>query len=87
MAQHDDVTYGDELLIFNKKVGFLAAWAEETKESMTGIATLTVAINSKEFPGVHEMKINTNEFEVWKIENPDAAKALVKAYLPRWLER
>lgn len=84
--QHDAVTENDELYIWSKTTGYMKAWAGETKENrFTGLAYFRVTINSKALPGVSEMVINTNTFDVWQADNPEVLKKIAETFVqPEW---
>lgn len=86
MTQHDAVETNDELYIYSKATGYLKAWAIETKENRsTGLAYLRVTINSKTLPGISEMTINTNTFDVWQADNPEVLKKIAESFIhPEW---
>lgn len=86
MTQHDAVETNDELYIYSKTTGYLKAWAQETKENRsTGLAYLKVTINAKTLPGIPEMTINTNTFDVWQADNPEVLKKIAETFVqPEW---
>lgn len=85
MTQHDAVKDTDELYIYSKATGYLKAWAQETKGEYEGLAYLKVTINAKTLPGISEMTINTNTFDVWQADNPDALKKIAESFIhPEW---
>lgn len=83
--QNDDVTENDELYIWSKTTGYMKAWAGETKTRFQGLAYFRVTINSKALPGVSEMVINTNTFDVWQADNPEVLKKIAESFIqPEW---
>ncbi len=85
MTQHDAVKDTDELYIYSKATGYLKAWAQETKARFEGLAYLKVAINAKTLPGISEMTINTNTFDVWQADNPEVLKKIAESFIhPEW---
>lgn len=85
MTQHDAVNNGDTLYIYSPKTGYLSARARETKGEFEGLAYLMVRIDSKNLPGISEMTINTNTFDVWQAENPEVLKEIAEAFIqPEW---
>lgn len=79
--QYDDVEIDEELILYSKGTGYLKAWADETKKSFEGLAFLKVGLNSAVLPGISGMTVNTNTFDVWKAENPEALKRVADAFL------
>lgn len=85
MTQHDAVEANDELYIYSKATGYLKARAQETKTRFEGLAYLKVAINAKTLPGISEMTINTNTFDVWQADNPVVLKKIAESFIhPEW---
>lgn len=85
MTQHDAVKDTDELYIYSKATGYLKAWAREIKEPYEGLAYLKVGINAKTLPGISEMTINTNTFDVWQADNPEVLKKIAESFIhPEW---
>lgn len=85
MTQHDAVKDADELYIYSKATGYLKAWAQETKARFEGLAYLKVAVNAKTLPGIAEMTINTNTFDVWQADNPEVLKKIAESFIhPEW---
>jgi hypothetical protein len=85
MTQHDAVETNDELYIYSKATGYLKAWAQQTKGVFEGMAYLKVAINAKTLPGISEMTINTNTFDVWQADNPVVLKRIAENFIhPEW---
>ena len=85
MTQHDAVKEDDELYIYSPATGYLKAWSGETKGEYEGLAYLEVTINSKSLPGITEMTINTNTFDVWKADNPEVLKKIAETFVqPEW---
>jgi len=83
--QHDDVTDGDQLYIYSKTTGYMKAWANESKNCFTGLAYLKVNLNSKALPGVSEMTINTNTFDVYQADNSEVLKKIAESFIqPEW---
>lgn len=83
--QHDKITKDDELYIYSKTTGYMKAWAQESKEGFTGLAYFRVAINSKSLPGVSEMTINLNTWDVWLADNPEVLKKIAESFIrPEW---
>lgn len=83
--QYDAVTENDELYIYSKATGYMKAWARETKDQYHSLATLKVMINSKTLPGIDELRINTNTFDVWQADNPEVLKKIAAMYIqPEW---
>lgn len=83
--QHESVTEKDQLYIYSKATGYMKAWARETKDYFQGLAYLKVEINSKNLPGVSDMTINTNTFDVWKADNPEVLKKIAEQFVqPEW---
>lgn len=85
MARHGDFRENDKLLIRSEKLGFIRAWAGEDSTEFDSTSYMKVDINSKKFPGIVSLVIDTNEFDVWQITDPEAITHLVSEYLP--LER
>lgn len=81
MTMHDAVEKNDKLIIFNKALGYTYAQALEDKEQYTGSAMLRVAVNSKTLPGVFEMQISVNDWDVWKEESLDGLKQALDSFL------
>lgn len=86
MTQHDAVKDTDELYIYSKATGYLKAWANETKTGrLVEPAYLKVTINAKTLPGISEMTINTNTFDVWQAGNPEVLKKIAESFIhPEW---
>lgn len=85
MTQHDAVKDADELYIYSKATGYLKAWARETKGPYEGLAYLHVEINAKTLPGISEMTINTNTFDVWQADNSVVLKKIAESFIhPEW---
>lgn len=83
--QYDAVNENDELYIYSKTTGYMKAWAQETKDSFTGLAYLKVQINSKSLPGISDMTINTNTFDVYQADNPEVLKKIAETFVqPEW---
>lgn len=83
--QYDAVNENDELYIYSKTTGYMKAWARETKDSFTGLAYLKVQINSKSLPGISDMTINTNTFDVYQADNPEVLKKIAETFVqPEW---
>lgn len=84
--QYDAVTENDELYIYSNMTGYMKALAGETKENRsTGLAYLRVYINSKTLPGISDMTINTNTFDVYRSDNPEVLKKIAETYIrPEW---
>lgn len=85
--QHDKISKDDELYIYSKTTGYMKAWAYEDKEGFTGLAYFRVAINSKSLPGVSEMVINLNTWDVWLADNPEVLKKIAESFIRPELER
>lgn len=82
MTQHDAVEANDELYIYSKATGYLKAWARETKTGRLGeLAYLKVQINAKTLPGISDMTINTNIFDVWQADNPVVLKKIAESFI------
>lgn len=85
MTQHDAVEANDELYIYSKATGYLKAWARETKGPYEGTALLRVQINAKSLPGISDMTINTNTFDVWQADNTVVLKKIAESFIhPEW---
>lgn len=83
--QHEAVMENDELYIYSKTTGYMKAWAQETKTRFQGLAYLKVTVNSKSLPGVSDMTINTNTFDVWQADNPEVLKKIAEQFVqPEW---
>lgn len=87
MSIHEDgIKEKDKLYIFSPTTGFLHALALEDREPF-GWATFRVAINSEALPGIQEMVINTNTFDVWKDDNPEVLKKIAQQYIKPHITR
>lgn len=85
MTQHDAVETNDELYIYSKATGYLLAWTKESKRPNEGLAYLRVGLNAKTLPGVSEMTINTNTFDVWQADNLEVLKKIAENFIhPEW---
>lgn len=85
MTQYDAVKDADELYIYSKATGYLKAWARETKGPYEGLTYLKVQINAKTLPGISDMTINTNTFDVWQADNPEVLKKIAESLIhPEW---
>lgn len=85
MTQHDAVETKDELYIYSKATGYLKAWSRESKGKFEGMAYLKVSINAKTLPGISEMTINTNTFDVWQADNSVVLKKIAESFIhPEW---
>lgn len=83
--QHDAVTENDELYIWSKTTGYMKARAGEDKHEFFGLAYFRVTLNSKALPGVSEMVINTNTFDVWPADHPEVLKKIAESFIqPEW---
>lgn len=83
--QHDAVNEKDAIYLYSKTTGYMKGWARETKGYFEGLAYLKVEINSASLPGVSEMTVNTNTFDVWLAENPEVLKKIAESYVkPEW---
>lgn len=83
--QYDAVNENDELYIYSPATGYLKAWSMVTKGEFEGLASLKVVINSEALPGVTEMRINTNTFDVWQADNPVVLKKIADTFIkPEW---
>jgi len=88
MTQHDTVEANDELYIYSKATGYLKAWARETRGVYEGLAYFKVEINSKTLPGISEITINVNTFDVWQADNPEVLKKIAESFIhPEWTRR
>lgn len=88
MTQHDDVKKNDEIYIWSKTTGFMLAHAAETKENrITGLAYFRVYLNSKALPGVTEMVINVNTWDVWLATNPEVLRKIADSFIRPEYER
>lgn len=81
MTQYDAVKDTDELYIYSKATGYLKAYAQETKGQFEGLAYLKVYINAKTLPGISDMTINTNTFDVWRADNLDVLKRIAESFI------
>ncbi len=79
--QYDVVEYGDALYLYSETTGFIRAYAEETKGPYQGLAYLKVSLNSAALPGISEMTVNTNTFDVWKADNPEVLTKIAETYI------
>ena len=75
------VKNGQPLILWEKKIGYVLARSFEDKGAFEGLAFLHVTVNSEALPGVYEMVINTNTWEVWDAEDPVILKRIVKAHV------
>lgn len=79
--QYDTISNGDELYIYSKTTGYMKAWANETKGRHDGLALLHVTVNSKALPGIDQMRINTNTFDVYQADNPEVLKKIAETFV------
>ena len=79
---------GSALILVHSKFGFVRAWAQDDYERVSGgLASFEVTVNSENMPGVHEMTINTNQWEVYKNDDPKLLKILIEKFVPPWIVR
>jgi hypothetical protein len=80
---------GDALIIVHKKFGFVRAWAQQDYKKFggDGLAIFKVAINSDNMPGIHEMTVNTNEWDIYHDDDPVVLKMIMDKHVPLWLTR
>lgn len=82
MAQKANVKKGDTLIIRSQTTGYMRAWAEEDKSNSPGdSALLKVMVNSAALPGVTEMEINTNTWDVWLGDDVTVLKKIAEEVL------
>lgn len=79
--QHDAVEYGDSLYLYSKTTGFIRAQSVDIRGQYESFAFLKVALNASALPGVVEMTVNTNTFDVWKADNPEVLTKIAEAYI------
>ena len=76
------VSKGDPLILFNKKLGFVRAFAAEDFEIQGGGSALfRVWINSEGLPGISEAVISVNYWDVYRFDDPELAKDLADAFV------
>jgi len=79
---------GDALIIIHSKFGFVRAWARQDYEPLAGgSASFGVNVNSDSMPGITEMTVNTNQWDVYKIDDPALLQLLLNEYVPLWVSR
>lgn len=78
---HEEVVKDDKLLIWSEKTGFMWGWAKEDKNEFSGLAYFQVSINAAALPGVNNMSINLNTFDVWKADNPEGLLKVAQHYV------
>lgn len=82
-----DVTKGQALILYQPDIGYVRAWSAEDKGAFEGFAYLNVAVNSENLPGISEMTINTNVWEVYDVNDLDILKRIfnenVRLYISR----
>lgn len=76
-----DLTPGQELIIFQNDIGYVLAVAPETKGEFEGLAYLRVGVNSANLPGISEMIINTNEWEVHDASSVEILTRIKNQYM------
>ena len=81
MSMHTDVKNGDELILVQSKLGFVRGWAAEDKGQLEGLAYLSVHVNSAELPGVSEMTVNVNSWDVTHANAPVILKKIAEKYV------
>lgn len=87
MIKNTKVEAGDSLIIHSPKTGYMRAWAREDKDEFLGIALFKVAINSAALPGVSEMTINLNTWDVWADDDIEVLKEIANTVLKPEYER
>lgn len=79
---------GDPVILVNEKFGFVRAWIREDYERVSGgLATCLVSVNSQNMPGIGDMTINTNQWDIYKADDPALLKLLINEYIPLWISR
>lgn len=86
--KQNEFTKGDALILESKKFGFVRAWANEDYSRYAGdLAYFEVNVNSANMPGITQMRINTNHFEIYKDDDPVVLKRILDAHVPYWITR
>ena len=74
-----DVTMNQALILVQPKIGYVRAWSKEDKPEFDGLAYLRVTVNSDKLPGISEMVINTNQWEVYDANDIEILKKIADA--------
>lgn len=82
MAQDRNVKNGQALILHNKEIGFVRAWAAEDHSGVAGGSALfRVNVNSPQLPGIAEAIINTNQWDVYLEDDPVVLKKISDTYV------
>lgn len=85
---NDDVDKGERIIIFNAQIGYMIATAAEPKRTSPGdSAVFRVLLNQRKFPGVSQMDINVNQWDVWSFSNTIALQEVAKEAMPPEYQR
>ena len=87
MSMKNDFSSGDKLILFNSKIGYVRAVAMETKAAFEGLAYFRVGVNAEALPGVSEMVINVNSWDVYPEDDPKVLKDILNMAVPYHLTR
>lgn len=78
----------DGIIIHNKKLEIYAqAWAMEDCPGLGETALFRVSLNSVDFPGISEMVINLNWWDVYRDDDVYILKRIRDVYLSREIVR
>lgn len=70
------------IILYQPKIGFVRGTAKEDWEwHAGGLARFDAYINSELLPGVQEMSVNTNIWEIYADDDPEILKKIAVEYV------
>ena len=77
------VKKGDAVILHQpKKNWFVRGWAMQDWEWLAGgIARFEASVNSETLPGVSEIVVNTNTWDVYAADDPEILKKIAQEYV------
>jgi hypothetical protein len=77
----------DKLILKSKEIGYVRGWAMEDEPGLGGPAYFKVGVNSVALPGICEMVININFWDVYHEDDPKILKEIMNAYIKPAISR
>lgn len=87
MSCPNDIKEGEKLVLSHPEIGYVRATAAEDGPAPIGLAFFRVYVNSSSLPGVSEMVVNVNFWDVFREDDPGLLKGILNAHVPYHMTR